>query len=99
QDAVMPARVVIAAVPWHALGALFATVPSSLAGLVRHATDLASSPIVTVNLWLDRPVLDEAFVGMPGRAFQWVFDRARLIGPSQSHLSFVSSGAEAICAA
>ena len=28
---------------------------------------MASSPIVTVNLWFDRPVLDEPFVGLPGR--------------------------------
>jgi uncharacterized protein with NAD-binding domain and iron-sulfur cluster len=39
------------------------------------------------------------FVGLPGRAFQWVFERRRIIGPSDTHLSLVSSGADAICAA
>ena len=66
--------------------------------MFQRASRLASSPIVTVNLWFDRPVLDEMFVGLPGRTFQWVFDRRRIIGPSDTHLSLVSSGAEAICA-
>ena len=39
-----------------------------------------SSPIVTVNLWFDRPVLDEPFVGLPGRAMQWVFDKRLVFG-------------------
>jgi hypothetical protein len=73
--------------------------PPSLGRLVQQAGMLASSPIVTVNLWLDRPVLDMPFVGLPGRTFQWVFDRRLVIGPSQTHLSLVSSGADATCAA
>ena len=57
---------------------------------------MASSPIATVNLWFDRPVLDEPFVGLPGRVMQWVFDKRTLVGGSTSHLSLVSSGADAI---
>ena len=41
---------------------------------------MASSPIVTVNLWFDRPVMDEPFVGLPGRAMQWVFDKRPSFG-------------------
>ena len=40
----------------------------------------ASSPIVTVNLWFDRPILDEPFIGLPGRAMQWVFDKRLVFG-------------------
>jgi zeta-carotene desaturase len=98
-DTVHDARIVIVAVPWHALGGLFAPVPPPLLALVEQASRLASSPIVTVNLWLDRPVLEEMFVGLPGRTFQWVFDRRRIVGPSDTHLSLVSSGADATCAA
>jgi zeta-carotene desaturase len=29
-----------------------------------------------VNLWFDRPAIDEPFVGLPGRAMQWVFDKS-----------------------
>jgi uncharacterized protein with NAD-binding domain and iron-sulfur cluster len=59
---------------------------------------MASSPIVTVNLWFDRPVLDEPFVGLPGRTMQWVFDKRNVLGGGASHLSLVSSGAAPIVA-
>jgi hypothetical protein len=62
----------------------------------RRAT--AASAIVTVNLWFDRPVIDESFVGMPGREMQWIFDKQRLLGERSSHLSLVSSGADHIAA-
>jgi hydroxysqualene dehydroxylase len=59
---------------------------------------LASLPIVTVNLWLDRAVMQEPLVGLPGRNFQWVFDRRSIVGGDRSHLSMISSGAETIVA-
>jgi uncharacterized protein with NAD-binding domain and iron-sulfur cluster len=58
---------------------------------------MQSSPIVTVNLWFDDYELQQPLVGLPGRTFQWVFARQRLVGAKQSHLSLVSSGAEAMC--
>ena len=60
---------------------------------------MTSSPIVTVNLWFDRPVLDEPFVGLPGRAMQWVFDKRAVFGGDASHLSLVSSGASPLVGA
>jgi len=42
-------------------------------------------------------VLDLPFVGLPGRAMQWVFDKGQ-IGADVSHLSLVSSGAAEILA-
>ena len=33
----------------------------------RRASRMASKPIVTVNLWYDRAVMDDVFVGLPGR--------------------------------
>lgn len=92
------APVVIAAVPWFALGDLFDRAPEALRPTLANAAALASSPIVTVNIWLDRPIMDEDFVGLPGRAFQWVFDKSRIVGERLSHLSLVSSGAEAFVA-
>ena len=53
-------------------------------------------PIVTVNMWFDRPVLDEPFIGLPGRAMQWVFDKRAVFGGEASHLSLVSSGASRV---
>jgi hypothetical protein len=89
-------RAVIAAVPWFACEALFDDPLHALAGIVDRASRMSSSPIVTVNLWFDRPVLDEPFVGLPGRVMQWVFDKPTVLGDAASRLSLVSSGADEI---
>ncbi|MEZ5285936.1 MAG: hydroxysqualene dehydroxylase HpnE [Vicinamibacterales bacterium] len=85
---------VIAAVPWLALPDLFHVPPPGLEPLLSAAGATGAEPIVTVNLWYDRPVLDDLLVGLPGRVFQWVFDKGRVFGRSGSHLSLVSSGAD-----
>jgi hydroxysqualene dehydroxylase len=89
------AAVVVSTVPWFAFPA-FAEGVAALTSLAANAARMRSSPIVTVNLWLDRQVTDAPFVGLPGRTFQWAFDKARLFGESASHLSLVSSGADAV---
>jgi uncharacterized protein with NAD-binding domain and iron-sulfur cluster len=71
---------------------------ASLRSTIDAARHTQASPIVTVNLWLDRQVAGEEFVGLPGRHMQWIFDKARLFGESAAHLSLVSSGAEEIAA-
>lgn len=88
------ARAVIAAVPWFDLGALFSGDISALRQVIQTASAFDSKPIVTVNLWYDRPVMDDRFLGLPGRAMQWVFDKRRVFGEHASHLSLVSSGAD-----
>jgi len=56
---------------------------------------LVSSPIISIYLWFDRPVLPEPFVGMIGTAWQWAFDRRTLLGHSTSdgHIALVMSAA------
>jgi squalene-associated FAD-dependent desaturase len=98
-DEVWLADAVIAAVPWYALADLFETLPPALDETLARARQMMSCPIVTVNLWFDRTVLDEPFVGLPGRVMQWVFDKRAVFGPDDrgvSHLSLVSSGAEPV---
>jgi hydroxysqualene dehydroxylase len=93
------APVVIAAVPWFALPGLFEQPPPALGGTLERARAMGSCPIVTVNLWFDRRVMDEPFVGLPGRIMQWVFDKRTVFGSDdhgESHLSLVSSGAAAV---
>ena len=85
---------VICAVPWFALGDVFEGEVEPLAPLLDHARRTSASPIVTVNVWFDRGVLDEPFVGLPGRTMQWVFDKRLVVGDAASHLTLVSSGAE-----
>ena len=89
---------VISSVPWFALAELFDEEPPALHGVIDRARRTGSSPIVTVNLWFDRRVLDEPFVGLPGRAMQWAFDKRLVVGETASHLSLVSSGAAEILA-
>ena len=97
-DEIFRTPITIAAVPWFAVKDLLVHPPPALAPLLDTAAALDSSPIVTVNVWFDRPVIDDDFIGLPGRAFQWVFDKRRIIGGALSHLSLVSSGAAAIVA-
>lgn len=87
------ASVVICAASWLALPEIFEPAPPGLADLVGRAAATGSSPIVTVNLWYDRPVLDDMLLGLPGRVFQWIFDKGRILRRERSHLSLVSSGA------
>ena len=89
------AGAVVSSVPWFSFAALADGV-GALSTLAAHATRMQASPIVTVNLWYDRSVTDTTFVGLPGRTFQWVFDKGRLFGGATSHLSLVSSGADAV---
>ncbi len=96
RDEELQARAVVCAAPWYALGEIFVDRPSPLEDVLLAAAGTAASPIVTVNLWFDRPVLDTVFVGLPGRTMQWMFDKRTLFGETTSHLSLVSSGAEAI---
>src|SRR5262249_43341381 len=66
------AKTVISAVPWFALEPLLAGEVAPLRGVLANATRMTAKPIVTVNLWYDRPVMDDEFVGLPGREMQWV---------------------------
>jgi len=90
------AGVVVSAVPWYAFGEAIAGDSSALMTTIERARATASSPIVTVNLWFDRPFFEEPFVGLPGRRMQWVFDKRAVFNGAAAHLSLVSSGASPI---
>jgi hydroxysqualene dehydroxylase len=96
RDEVLRAPIVVCAAPWFALGEIFPDRPAPLAPVLDAAARTAASPIVTVNLWFDRVVLDVPFVGLPGRTMQWVFEKRHAFGEQASHLSLISSGAESI---
>jgi squalene-associated FAD-dependent desaturase len=84
----------ILAVPWSVVPRL---VPEELrarepfAGLAR----LTGSPIVSIEMWLDQPVVDKAMVGLRGHEVEWVFDKGRLHGRAGApqHLAFIVSAA------
>jgi hydroxysqualene dehydroxylase len=56
---------------------------------------LEDSPIVSVHLWFDRPLLDQPLAALLGSDAHWVFDRGSLTGsrPERGqYLTVVSSG-------
>jgi squalene-associated FAD-dependent desaturase len=87
---------VVSAVPWFGLPTLFEQPPESIRTLIDRARRTSSSPIASVHLWFDRPVLPEPFLGLPGRTLQWAFDMRAIRGEGGAHVSLVSSGAESI---
>ncbi|HUR35345.1 MAG TPA: FAD-dependent oxidoreductase [Vicinamibacterales bacterium] len=87
------AAAIVCAVPWFKLPEVFSGDLHPLRAIIDAARATEASPIVTVNLWFDRVVMDEPFIGLPGRMMQWVFDKRAVFGDAASHLSLVSSGA------
>jgi squalene-associated FAD-dependent desaturase len=91
-QATLEADAVILAVPWNAVAPL---IPEPHRGPFETYSSLGASPIVSVDMWVDRTVLDRPMVGLRGEEMEWVFDKGRLFGrcgPPQ-HLSFVLSAA------
>lgn len=43
--------------------------------------NLETSPIVSINLWFDRPVIDREFTGLIGTRCQWVFNKDLILSP------------------
>jgi squalene-associated FAD-dependent desaturase len=76
----LPACRVIAALPHYLLGRLLPETWRTHPFFAR-AARLETSPIVGVNLWLDRRVLDEPIVAVIGKQdTYWVFDKGALLG-------------------
>jgi squalene-associated FAD-dependent desaturase len=99
-SAVTTAPHVIAAVAWHNFAGLWGgSVPESLEDIAGAAAALASSPIVTVNLWFDGPIMDQPFVGLVDAPVHWIFNKAAIVGEEATHLAVVTSAADALAAA
>ena len=67
---------VVSALPWHVLRGLL---PGE-SKLARACGKIHDAPIVSLHLWLDRPVLDEPFVGLLDSPVHWVFSRDHIHG-------------------
>ncbi len=103
-DRMLSPRAVISAVPWHAFGRLWnGSVPAQLAAIAGNASRMSAVPIVTVNLWLDRPVMTHRQIGLVGTEFHWVFNKdvgcpegERQDNDSGCLYSLVASGASSL---
>lgn len=65
------------------------------AGEFAYLERLKSAPIVSINLWFDRPVTDREFIGLLGTRVQWLFNKD-LINPLKkrsNHIALVISAA------
>ncbi len=87
---------VVSALPWHVLRSLLPA-ESKLAQACRA---LGDAPIVSLHLWMDRPVLDEPFVGFLDSPVHWVFNRDDIQGATprqEGHVvTVVISGARSV---
>ena len=88
------ADAVVSAVPAHALRGLLPEEWRSrppFAALAR----FGGSPIVSVEMWLDRVVVDRPMLGLRACEVEWVFDKGRLYGRegAPQHLAFIVSSA------
>jgi hydroxysqualene dehydroxylase len=88
------AEAVISAVTWSALPALLPEALRSTPPFDAIAR-LTASPIVSIELWLDRPVVETVMVGLRDSEVEWVFDKGRLYGRdgAPQHLAFIVSAA------
>ncbi len=93
----LSAPAVICAVPWFELPDVLAAIPQ-LGAVASAAARTDALPIVTVNVWFDRAILRQPFVGLPGRLMQWAFEKPASSAGAAVRLSLVSSGAEAVAA-
>jgi squalene-associated FAD-dependent desaturase len=93
-DERLDADAVVLAVPWHAVGELL---PEDLRAQAPFAGlgGLGGSPIVSVEMWVDRMVVDAPMVGLRAGDIEWVFDKGRLFGRTGApqHLAFIASAA------
>lgn len=72
----------ISAVPPEAL---FTILPDELRNSeFASLMSLGSSPIVSINLWFDRPIVGREFVGLLGTRSQWIFNKDLILNERQS---------------
>jgi len=69
---------VVSALPWHVLRGLL---PAE-SKLAQACGQIHDAPIVSLHLWLDRPILHEPFVGLLDSPVHWVFSRDHIHGPN-----------------
>jgi squalene-associated FAD-dependent desaturase len=93
------ARAFVSAIPWYAASPLFSNAGGRQGWNVNG--HLQPSPIVTINLWFDRIVMDQEFVALLDSRVHWVFNKSKMYGStvsSRQYLSLVISGAASLVA-
>ncbi len=96
----LTASAYVSAVPSHGLFPLLPIAVRRGVSALGGIEGLTSSPIVSVHVWFDRPILAERpFVGFLGTGTHWAFNRDVISGRHDrdgGYVSFVISGARGI---
>jgi squalene-associated FAD-dependent desaturase len=90
------AEEIVSAVPHSALGRMLAKEIVSAKQCFHHLDRFGSAPIVSINLWFERPVADLEFAGLLDSPIEWVFNKNAIAGQPvgrRQHLALVISGA------
>jgi squalene-associated FAD-dependent desaturase len=94
QDGVLQGDCLVCASPPHATRRLL---PEAFAPLKEQLSRYTSSPILSVNLWFDRPITPRMFVALHDAEMDWVFNKHALYGgrdkASKGHIAMVASAA------
>jgi zeta-carotene desaturase len=86
----------ISALPWQALRQTLPPACVARDAWFGRLAQLRSSPIISINLWFDRPVTSIEFAALLTTQTQWLFNKQRLFaasGTPAGYLSLVISGA------
>ncbi len=90
---VIQARVLLSAVPSFQLGRLLPPDLLSSEPFFRAVSALRPAPIISINLWFNRPITGLDFVGLRGTTVQWLFNKGKILGSHEGYVSLVLSGA------
>lgn len=87
---VLTADAVVSSLPPAALSRILPE--SAIAGdpALSNLKRFTSSPILSVNLWLDQPVTDALFVGLIGTRFHWLFNKAEILRRAGIEANYVT---------
>lgn len=87
------AGTVLSAVPWFEFVRLLPGEFLRSEPFFANILGLRPAPIISINLWFDRPVTELDFAGLRGTTVQWLFNRGRIFGTGENYISLVLSGA------
>ena len=85
----LQARWYVGALPYHVLTALLPEEVDREPFFARLG-NLASSPIINLHIWYDRPVMDDEFVAFVGSPLQWVFNKTRMRDGDESRGQYLA---------
>ena len=102
--ATVPAEAVLSAVPCFQFVELLPGDLLRAEPFFERILTLRPAPIISVNLWFDRPLTEHDFIGLRGTTVQWLFNKGKILGgagrgapgrepAAAGYLSLVISGA------